>query len=209
MFEKVVLPELIGSEKQILWAETIRESFMEKAKRLNKDITNVLENERHAKFYIDNRNIRSFDFIGAYDLYLSIFKFDLPNLEGTSQQIKWGETVRDEMLCKVSIAIREVDSDNLIQLFTSKSDSTYFIANKDADYKEIVALAFAFVESSKIEPLLPALVGPEANRLKANKKRHNALERDYKAFYLGKKDCCKEDIFEAHLSKTSMDDYKI
>lgn len=209
MFEKMDLPELIGSDKQISWAKTIRASFIANAKVAKKDITSVLKNETHATFYIDNRSDADFNFLESYELYLSVFNFDLPSLEGTSQQVEWAEILRNQMLCRLSASLRSGDLGNLLQIFSSKVDATYFIANKDADYKEMVALAFAFVEATKIEPMLPELVGPEANRSKANKKRYNALERDLKALHLGRLSCCKEDIVELHMSKNNMDDYKI
>lgn len=209
MFENIELPELRGSKKQIAWAESIRERFMKEARKAEEDISFFLEKECDAKTYIDYREVNILAFEKPYRLYTTYFNFELPELEGSEKQISWGESIREEMLEKIKMMAEEKEIMSLVELFKQKTDSTYFIANKGCSYKELKALAFAFTEANRVEPLLPALEGDIKKLANANKKRRNALERDYKAFYMGDMGCSEEDIFELHMSNTKIDDYKI
>ena len=82
--KEMELPELIGSPKQIAWANTIRQKFIDKfediklkdlkieLKIIGIDLTKteildvrdyILENKTDAKYYIDTRNEYTFDII--------------------------------------------------------------------------------------------------------------------------------------------------
>ena len=60
-------PELKGTEKQIVWANTIRMSFYNYCTENNVIADDIIINETDAKFWIDNRmNIKSIDFVNNY-----------------------------------------------------------------------------------------------------------------------------------------------
>lgn len=199
MFEKLSLPELKGSERQIDWAERIREKLMEEAEKEKVDISFFLENEKDSKIYIDNKDFGLLDVAKSYILYAKYFSFELPKLEGSAKQIKWGESIRDGMLAKIRIDSEEEEMEKFAELFKQKVDSIYFITNKDYSYQSLKALAFANIEANKAELLLPALEGEDRKVAKENKKRRNSLEDDYKAFYLRESCLTMEDILEKYI----------
>lgn len=53
--EKLELPELEGSQKQIDWAQSIRTRFVAALKQAQKDIPDWVTSNTSAKFWIDNR----------------------------------------------------------------------------------------------------------------------------------------------------------
>ena len=64
--EEYDFPELIGSEKQVDWANTLRLQAYEFYSKNDVDISNMINSEKTAKFWIDNRNF-GHDFIDRYN----------------------------------------------------------------------------------------------------------------------------------------------
>ena len=99
--KEMELPELTGSEKQIAWANTLRQQLIEKAENINIDnaalkillkevdkeglmllLDHMLITETESKFYIENRGISDLSFskiLGSY--YDEVFKKEEVELE--------------------------------------------------------------------------------------------------------------------------------
>lgn len=149
--KEMELPQLIGTEKQIAWATTLRVQFIEKitriaderekdysvyhegkhskkAKRYIETLDYIIETETSAKFFIDNRNRYAEDIIDQYkEQYKNEFKKTIDDVQ------------KEEIEKECTVKPIEVKHCGIVKIdFNSKDKKITAEYEKNDDFRSIV-----------------------------------------------------------------------
>lgn len=136
------LPKLVGSEKQVAWANKLRKEMIADALQVKEETKSQLKSEKlyddviaynfstisDAKFYIDNRN-DSFRY--------SVLKIFVENFKKIQEEVK--KTEKEEADAKQESALKpsETKHDGMVEV-TAKNDCVEVRYRNDDDFKDVV-----------------------------------------------------------------------
>lgn len=137
------LPELTGTEKQVAWANTLRQTMIndfekrfeldfEKKKELLREVLNyVLENKKNASWYIDNRGNIPIEI--ALEIKKEIDKVE----EAKRPEVK--EAIKEQKDLKTNATVRpENAKTEVVAEISIKADKISVIFEKNENFREIV-----------------------------------------------------------------------
>jgi len=139
--KEMELPELIGSEKQVAWANTLRQQLIEniqnkmvkiEERKGNKELANtifdfILTTKTAAKWFIDNR----FDFSNVEELFRTI-KAELPTVEEVVEK-----KITEEVKVESAISPEEIKHDGIIEILATETKISVKFEKND-DFRTIV-----------------------------------------------------------------------
>ena len=166
--KEMELPELKGTEKQVPWAITLRQDFIDKlskkadeyesderpkrATKIRLSLDYMINNKIESKFYIDNRS----EYIE--DIITLLYKEYKENLETQKENIETKEVIEEG-----TIAPKEIKFSGIVKIVATTEKVTVFY-EKNEKFREIVKNLNFKWEESKWERKLSELTGTYIDR---------------------------------------------
>jgi len=141
--KEMELPELQGTEKQVAWANTLRQKMIDKINegiKLHEDIKKpkiaenyrialdyMINNKTTAKYYIDNRGE------SILDLSKQLYK---ENKEDTEKVVK--EVAERDVKSESTVKPEDAKTEMVAEIIVKKEEVKVVFAEKDDDFRKIV-----------------------------------------------------------------------